>query len=55
MLRHGGGIMADAGPEDTTKLVTILLGANDASLEDQNPAQHVALVQFFYGTGGSEV
>jgi hypothetical protein len=34
--------MADAGPDDTTRLVTIFLGANDASLEDQNPAQHVA-------------
>ena len=33
--------MADAGPDDTTRLVTIFLGANDASIEDQNPAQHV--------------
>ena len=34
--------MADAGPDDTTRLVTIFLGANDASMGDQNPAQHVA-------------
>ena len=36
------GIMADAGPDDTTRLVTIFLGANDASLEEENPAQHVS-------------
>lgn len=46
MLRHGGGIMADAGPDDTTRLVTIFLGANDASIEDQNPGQHVPLEEY---------
>ncbi len=34
--------MADAGPDDTTRLVTIFLGANDASLEEENPGQHVS-------------
>lgn len=36
------GIMQDAGPDDTTRLVTIFLGANDASLLEENPKQHVS-------------
>ena len=37
----GEGIMQDAGEEDAIRLLTIFLGANDASLLEENPAQHV--------------
>eukprot|EP00913_Durusdinium_trenchii_P035040 g32780.t1 len=46
MLKHGGGIMQDAGPDDTTRLVTIFLGANDASLLEENPKQHVPIEEY---------
>ena len=39
----GLGIMQDSGPDDTTRLITVFLGANDALLLDdpQDPKQHV--------------
>mmetsp|Transcript_7955 Transcript_7955/g.18429 ORF Transcript_7955/g.18429 Transcript_7955/m.18429 type:complete len:276 (-) Transcript_7955:109-936(-) len=45
MLRSGAGVGPDTS-ESSTRLVTVFFGANDASLVEENPKQHVPLAEY---------
>ncbi|CAE7760906.1 Iah1, partial [Symbiodinium necroappetens] len=47
MLQAGAGVPEDSPSSDShTRLVTVFFGANDASLLEENPKQHVPLDEY---------